>query len=194
VKTGKLLHTLTGHSGSVISVAYSPDAQTLASGSWDTTIKLWDIRIRTGNPLQTFAADSDSVYLAYSPDGQTLASGSFDNTIKIWQVAASIPLSSQPASTGGNGCWGCLFWLCILGACFWGFWGLVGLASLFDWFYSPDDIPIELWKAEKRAVWRVTIFWLCLVSFFGISAFFLRFLAHPKLSHIIKYLRKINEL
>ena len=33
-----------------------------------------------------------------------------------------------------------------------------------------------------------------LLYIFGISAFFLRFLAHPKLSHIIKYLRKINEL
>ena len=33
--------TLIGHSSSVYSVAFSPDGQTLASGSWDNTIKLW---------------------------------------------------------------------------------------------------------------------------------------------------------
>jgi hypothetical protein len=78
---------------------------------------------------------------------------------------------------------------------FFAFGGFVLLSlNLIFWFYPPDDFSIELWKAEKREGWEVTIFCLCLVSFFGISAFFLRFLAHPKLSHIIKYLRKINEL
>jgi WD40 repeat protein len=82
---GNLLQTLTGHSDSVFSVAYSPDGQTLASGSKDNTIKLWNVK--TGNLLQTLTGHSDSVYsVAYSPDGQTLASGSKDNTIKLWNV------------------------------------------------------------------------------------------------------------
>ena len=77
--------TLRGHSSWVMSVAYSPDGQTLASGSRDNTIKLWDVK--TGNPLQTLTGDSYSVWsVAYSPDGQTLASGSDDNTIKLWDV------------------------------------------------------------------------------------------------------------
>ncbi len=37
----KLWITLTGHRDRVYSVAYSPDGKTLASGSWDQTIKLW---------------------------------------------------------------------------------------------------------------------------------------------------------
>jgi WD40 repeat protein len=41
LKTGDLLRTLTGHKGSVRSVAISADGQTLASGSLDQTIKLW---------------------------------------------------------------------------------------------------------------------------------------------------------
>ena len=88
-----LERTLTGHSDSVWSVAYSPDGQTLASGSWDNTInwssdktiKLWNVK--TGNLVQTLTGNSSRVNsVAYSPDGQTLASGSHDNTIKIWRL------------------------------------------------------------------------------------------------------------
>jgi DNA-binding helix-hairpin-helix protein with protein kinase domain len=77
--------TLTGHSSSVWSVAYSPDGQTLASGSFDKTIKLWNIK--TGKLLQTLKSHSSWVSsVAYSPDGQTVASGSRDSTIKLWNI------------------------------------------------------------------------------------------------------------
>ncbi|MFM6499032.1 MAG: protein kinase domain-containing protein [Dolichospermum sp.] len=82
-KTAQLQQTLTGHSSSVYSLAYSPDGQTLASGSSDNTIKLWNPR--TGELLQTLTGHSDGVSeITYSPDGQTLASGSHDRTIKLW--------------------------------------------------------------------------------------------------------------
>ena len=82
---GNLLQTLTDHSYSVNSVAYSSDGQTLASGSWDTTIKLWNVK--TGNLLQTLEGHSAWVNsVAYSPDGQILSSASGDNTIKLWNV------------------------------------------------------------------------------------------------------------
>jgi len=41
VPSQREIATLTGHSSFVYSVAFSPDGQTLASGSWDNTIKLW---------------------------------------------------------------------------------------------------------------------------------------------------------
>ena len=82
-ETLSLLRTLTGHISGISSVAYSPDGQTLASGSADCTIKLW--KLASGQEVGILTGHSrivDSV--DFSPDGQTFASGSRDGTIKIW--------------------------------------------------------------------------------------------------------------
>ncbi|BAZ87911.1 trypsin-like peptidase domain-containing protein [Dolichospermum compactum] len=86
-----LAQTLSGHSGDVYSVAISPDGRTLASGSYDNTIKIWNLA--TGKLIRTLSGHSRSVVsrsvesVAISPDGRTLASGSRDKTIKIWNLA-----------------------------------------------------------------------------------------------------------
>ncbi len=77
------IRTLTEHQRSVWSVAISADGQTLASGSGDSTIKLWNLK--TGGLLRTLTGHEGSVSsVAISADGQMLASGSGDNTIKLW--------------------------------------------------------------------------------------------------------------
>lgn len=74
-----------GHSDTVNSVAFGPDGKTLASGSSDYTIKLWDVE--SGRELRTLTGhSSDVMSVAFSPDGKTLASGSSDNTIMLWDV------------------------------------------------------------------------------------------------------------
>ncbi|BBD61132.1 WD-40 repeat-containing protein [Nostoc sp. HK-01] len=80
------VNTLEGHSSRVNSLSFSPDGKTLASGSADNTIKLWNVS--TGKLLKTLSGYSSPVYsLSFSPDGKTLASGSADNTIKLWNVS-----------------------------------------------------------------------------------------------------------
>ncbi|MDP7060111.1 MAG: protein kinase [Candidatus Marinimicrobia bacterium] len=79
------LRTLTGHGEAVWSVTFSPDGKTLASGSYDKTIKLW--RVRDGRLMKTITGHGGSVLsVAFSPDGKTLASGSYDKSIKLWGV------------------------------------------------------------------------------------------------------------
>jgi WD40 repeat protein len=75
-----------GHSGSVYSVAFSPDGHTVLSGSGDNTLKAWNTA--TGALLRIFEGHSDYVWsVAFSPDGTRVLSGSSDKTLKLWDVA-----------------------------------------------------------------------------------------------------------
>ncbi|MEO1400117.1 MAG: WD40 repeat domain-containing protein, partial [Cyanobacteria bacterium J06635_1] len=77
--------TLKGHSTEVSSVAFSPDGETIATGSGDNTVKLWN---EAGEELQTLKGHSAVVSsVAFSPDGETIATGSRDNTVKLWNEA-----------------------------------------------------------------------------------------------------------
>jgi WD40 repeat protein/tetratricopeptide (TPR) repeat protein len=90
--------TFTGQSDRITGVAWSADGKTLASASYDKTIKLWDIT--TGKPFKTLIGHSDMVYdVAWSTDGKTLASASQDKTIKLWDATTGKPLKTLAGHT-----------------------------------------------------------------------------------------------
>ena len=80
---------LEGHTRRVTSLAFSPDSQTLASGSADRSVRLW--RPATPEPGRRLEEPSGHnnfvVSLAFSPRGDCLASGSADRTVRLWQPA-----------------------------------------------------------------------------------------------------------
>jgi eukaryotic-like serine/threonine-protein kinase len=83
---GQKILSLKGHSGSVGSVAYSPDGKRIASGSGDHTAKVWDAT--NGKEILTFRGHRGAVMcVAFSPDGKLIASGSEDKTVKVWDAA-----------------------------------------------------------------------------------------------------------
>ena len=68
-------------------IAVSPDGNTLASGSYDQKIKLWDIA--TGKERKTLFGHNGCIFgLAFRPDGKILASASGDHTVKLWDVVS----------------------------------------------------------------------------------------------------------
>jgi WD40 repeat protein len=86
---GPYLSTLSGHTNSVSSMALTPDGHTLATGSADHTVILWDLTDpaaprRLGPPLTDHSMPVSSV--AFTPDGRTLATGSDDHTVILWDV------------------------------------------------------------------------------------------------------------
>ncbi|KAG9076375.1 hypothetical protein FRC06_009539, partial [Ceratobasidium sp. 370] len=70
----------------ITGLAYSPDGAYILSGSYDSTIRIWDARTgqTVGKPLRGHIGRVNSV--GYSPDGAYIVSGSSDNAIRIWDV------------------------------------------------------------------------------------------------------------
>ena len=101
----KLSNTLTGHSQDVRSVAVSPDGLAIASGSFDGTIKIWNLE--TGTLIRTLTGHSDAGEIvssvAIAPNGTLLVSSSngFGGTIKIWNLATGELLSTIPGTSLG---------------------------------------------------------------------------------------------
>jgi WD40 repeat protein/type II secretory pathway predicted ATPase ExeA len=87
--------TLKGHSSWVTAVAFSADGRRLASGSWDQTVKFWDVA--TGQGLSTIDSEIKGVEaLAFSHDGHLLAAESSTNTVALWDAATGRAIRTLP--------------------------------------------------------------------------------------------------
>jgi WD40 repeat protein len=90
----QVVKTFKGHTEAIYSVAFSPDGKLAATGSFDKSIKLFDVT--TGNEVRTYGGATGHQNLvlsvAFSKDGFSLASGGSDNFARIWDVPASVPV------------------------------------------------------------------------------------------------------
>jgi WD40 repeat protein len=105
--TGKVKrsHTLKGHTGLVISVAFSPDGKRCASAGFDKVVTVWDLA--TGKAKHTLKHAERVYCVAFSSDSKRLASGSFDNTVKVWDVLKGT--LSRSLAGHAQGVWGVAF-------------------------------------------------------------------------------------
>lgn len=93
-----LERTLTAHTDWVNSVAVSPDGTWAASGSWDYTVKIWDLE--TGRCRATLEGHTDLVKsVAITPDGKRILSGSFDKSVRVWEAGSGREVANQEGHT-----------------------------------------------------------------------------------------------
>ena len=82
---------LEGHTAPIAALAASPDGATLASVSWDQTVRLWPLAGGAPRVLEGHTPNVNGV--AFAPDGRTLVSVSYDQSVRIWPLAgASSPI------------------------------------------------------------------------------------------------------
>jgi WD40 repeat protein len=90
---------LTSQGGAVDSVAFSHDGKTLATGSADGTVRLWDVA--SHQPITTLTGHTGAVTsVAFSPDGTTLATGGADGIVRLWNVATYRPIRALTSHDG----------------------------------------------------------------------------------------------
>jgi WD40 repeat protein len=126
-----LSKTIPAHTSEVWTVMFSPDGSYIASGSVDSTVKLWDRQ--TGSPVLTLKHPAGVTYLAFSPNGKWLATASYDETIRLWKLPEGSLARELKGSKGTVWCVG----------------------------FSPDgqsivssgeDAVVRIWNAESGAL------------------------------------------
>jgi len=86
---GQAHKRLTGHSHFVQDVAISVDGQFALSGSWDSTLRLWDLQ--TGRTTRRFIGHTrDVLSVAFSADNRQIVSGSRDKAINLWNTLGQL--------------------------------------------------------------------------------------------------------
>src|SRR4051794_40602342 len=100
---------LEGHTAPIVALAASPDGATLASASWDHTVRLWSIAGGAPRVLDEHTQNVNGV--AFTADGRALVSVSYDLSVRIWPLSGAqtptvipmpTPLNAVAAGTDGE--------------------------------------------------------------------------------------------
>jgi WD40 repeat protein len=94
-QTYRLVGTLPGHEGTVLSVSFSADGRRLVSGGADSLIKVWDVESKVCR--LTLRGHADEVFAAvFHPDGSCIASGGGDRLVRLWDATTGEELVRLP--------------------------------------------------------------------------------------------------
>lgn len=85
----EIVHRIGAHARSIAALAFAPDGITLASSSWDGTLRLWKIQGSTFAAWAKLPGSASAI--AFAPDGTFLASGRTDAQLALWDVTGQAP-------------------------------------------------------------------------------------------------------
>ncbi|NMF58487.1 serine/threonine-protein kinase [Pseudanabaena yagii] len=98
----QLRQTLKGHNGWVRAVAFFPNGFSFASGSYDRTLRLWNVR--DNQPFETLSKHFGSISginaIAVHPNGNTFAAGCIDKSVKLWNFRSGQPINNLDGHEG----------------------------------------------------------------------------------------------
>ena len=132
---------LPGHTEAILSVCFRPDCMEIASGSGDSTIRLWNVLSQT--PGKVLKSHKHHVMcVEYSPTGDYLASGDKNGWLILWNVKTGYKVSRYPIKDAHDKCVTSISWkpyfLCKDGKC--------------EYIVTAGDTTIKIWNTRTRQI------------------------------------------
>jgi len=94
---------LQGHKAQISSIAYDEYSNLIATSSYDSNVKVWDLRASSNQAIFTFTGHNDTVRdISISPDGKWVGSGGGDGDIKIWEISTGKSITNIPQHKPGS--------------------------------------------------------------------------------------------